>query len=92
MQVVGDVVLTDSQGCWSLVGVIQSQVQLAVSPGRPDLKLQELRDVEQQTDSQGGQDVDQDSGQEERRLDLYVSVEQGPSTQGLVHQHNSPLL
>ena len=54
MQVVGDVVLTDSQGCWSLVGVIKSQVKLGVSPGAPHLKLQELRDVEQQTDPEGG--------------------------------------
>ena len=82
MEIVGDVLLTDSQGCRSLVGVIKSQVKLVVSPGPPHLKLQELGDVEQETDYQGRQDVDQDSGQEERRLDLYVSVEQGPSTHG----------
>ena len=94
MKVVADVVLTDSQGCWSLVGEVQSQVKPAVSPALPHLKLQELRDVEQETDYQGGQDVDQDSGQEERRLDFYVSVEQGPSTFNrllIVYQHNSPL-
>ena len=81
MQVVGDVVLTESQSCRSLVSVVKCQVKPAVPPGAANLKFQELRDVEQQTDRQGGQDVDQDSGQEERRLDLYVSVEQGPSTQ-----------
>ena len=82
MKIVGDVVLTESQGCWCLVGVIESQVQLVVSPSAPNLKLQELGDVEQQTDRQGRQDVDQDSGQEERRFDFYVSVEQRPSTHG----------
>ena len=40
MLVVSDVVLTESQGCRSLVGVIQSQVQLVVSPGPPHLKPQ----------------------------------------------------
>ena len=64
-----------------LLLIIKCQVKLVVRPGAVNLKLQELRDVEQQTDRQGGQDVDQDSGQEERRVDLYVSVEQGPSTQ-----------
>ena len=54
MQVVGDVVLTDFQGCWSLVSVIKCQVKLLVSPGPSNLKLQELRDVEQQTDPEGG--------------------------------------
>ena len=54
MKVVGDVVLTDSQGSWSLVSEVQSQVKPAVSPAPPHLKLQELRDVETQTDRQGG--------------------------------------
>ena len=84
MQVVGDVVLTESQGCRSLVSEVKCQVKPAVPPGAANLELQELGDVEQQTDRQGGQDVDQDSGQEEWRLDLNVSVEQGPSTQGLL--------
>ena len=54
MLVVSDVVLTESQGCWCLVGVIESQVQLVVSPSAPNLKLQELGDVEQQTEPEGG--------------------------------------
>ena len=54
MQVVGDVVLTDPQGCRSLVSEVKCQVKLAVRPGAANLKLQELRDVEQQTESEGG--------------------------------------
>ena len=54
MQVVGDVVLTESQGCRSLVSVVKCQVKLAVSPGAANLKFQELRDVEQKTDPEGG--------------------------------------
>ena len=54
MQVVGDVVLTESQSCRSLVSVVKCQVKPAVSPGAANLKFQELRDVEQQTDPEGG--------------------------------------
>ena len=53
MKVVADVVLTDSQARWGLVSEVQSQVKPAVSPGPPHLKLQELCDVETETDRHG---------------------------------------
>ena len=54
MQVVGDVVLTESQGCRSLVSEVKCQVKPAVPPGAANLEFQELWDVEQQTEPEGG--------------------------------------
>ena len=78
VEVVRDVLLVLSQLGGGLVWDVEAEVGPLWCPALPHLPLQHTGDVEQHAQADGGQQVDQDSGQGEHGLELEVPVVQRP--------------